>query len=599
MKEKPTMINEKNPAGLILSAGYSSRMKDFKPLMNIAGSCPLGILIDHMKRSGIEDIYVVTGFQSERIEEYLQGKDVRIVYNEKYPEGMFTSIQKGLDAAKQAGHDCVLMTPVDVPLIPPYIFKALLNRFYKSDRSEFIVACCRGKKAHPLLVPAFLIEEVLSSDGENGMKSVTAPHENNMIRVDTHCESILYDMDTPEAYKDLLEFYRTHKYPNEEQCRRILDRQGTPAHIIKHCEAVTETALLIANELNDHGLFLSIPLIRASGTLHDVLRMKPDHARVGAELMLDYGYPEVADIIKDHMDYQHPLPVYDITEKDIICLSDKFRQEDKLVTLEQRLAPVLMRFKDDLEAVQAIESKIGCTYAVLNYINLKMEKSLYKFLRDHDEKAHRAAEVPLRRVFLIRHGETVKHEEKIFLGQTDVPLNEEGREQCRIAGIELTHFDIHTSNLYCSDLTRALQSAEMIIPGTGLDMTIQKIPEFREMNLGSWDGRPIREIRNRFPKQYEARGENLLSYRIDAESENFYDLRERVVAKFNEIVQQEPGDIVIVAHSGVLRVLKCELTGRQLPDVLKLRINRGSYELFDLTKEYADRYNLHVPEMIQ
>ena len=122
------MINEKNPAGLILSAGYSSRMKDFKPLMNIAGSCPLGILIDHMKRSGIEDIYVVTGFQSERIEEYLQGKDVRIVYNEKYPEGMFTSIQKGLDAAKQAGHDCVLMTPVDVPLIPPYIFKALLKQ---------------------------------------------------------------------------------------------------------------------------------------------------------------------------------------------------------------------------------------------------------------------------------------------------------------------------------------------------------------------------------------------------------------------------------------------------------------------------------------
>ena len=590
------MMKDRNPAGLILSAGYSSRMHDFKPLMRIGNSCPLGILVENFRIAGIRDIYVVTGYQSGQIEEYLKDETVRIVYNEHFADGMFTSVKKGLEAAKQDGHDCILMTPVDVPLIPPYIFKALMNRYYDSDRSEFVVACCGGRKAHPLLVPGGLVEEVLRSDGENGMKSVTAPHEHSMIRVDTHCESILYDMDTQEAYKALLEFYRTHKYPNEEQCRRILDREGTPSHIIKHCMAGTETALLIAEELNRHGMFLSIPLIRASGSLHDVLRMKPDHAEEGARLMLDYGYPEVADIIKDHMDYQHPLPVYDITEKDIICLADKFRQEDKLVTLEQRLAPVLLRFKDDLEAVQAIESKIGCTYAVLNYINLKIEKSLYKFLLEHDEKARQAAEVPLRRVFLIRHGETEKHREKIFLGQTDVPLNDEGREQCRIAGIELTHFDIHTSTLYCSDLKRAVQSAEMMIPGTGLDLTIQKVPEFREMNLGGWDGRPIREIREKYPEQYEARGEHLLSYRIDAESENFYDLRERVVAKFNEIVQQEPGDIVIVAHSGVLRVLKCELTGRQLPDVLKLKINRGGYELFDLTKEYADRYDLEIPE---
>lgn len=589
------MIKGDNPAGLILSAGYSSRMKDFKPLMKIGDSCPLGILIDNLKIAGIKDIYVVTGFQSDRIEEYLKGREVTVVYNDRFAEGMFTSVQEGVRAVKRAGHDCVLMTPVDVPLIPPYIFKALMRRFYDSDRSRFIVACSSGKKAHPLLIPAAFMEEVLQSKGENGMKSVTAPYEKEMIRVDTHCESILYDMDTQEAYKELLEFYRKHKYPNEEQCQRIIDREGTPSHIVKHCEAVTETALLIANELNENGLFLSIPLIRAAGSLHDVLRMKPDHAEAGAELMLDYGYPEVADIIKDHMKYQHPLPVYDITEKDIICLSDKFRQEDKLVTLEQRLAPVLLRFKDDLDAVQAIESKIGCTYAVMNYINITIGKSLYQFLREHDEKARKAAEVPLRRVFLIRHGETEKHEEKIFLGQTDVSLDEEGREQCRITGIELTHFDIQTSTLYCSDLRRAVQSAEMIIPGMGLELKIQKVPEFREMNLGSWDGKPIREIKELYPEQYEARGENMLSYRIDSEAENFYDLRERVISRFNQIVQEELGDIVIVAHSGVLRVLKCELTGRQLPDVLKLKINRGGYELFDLTKEYADRYELDIP----
>ena len=115
------------------------------------------------------------------------------------------------------------------------------------------------------------------------------------------------------------------------------------------------------------------------------------------------------------------------------------------------------------------------------------------------------------------------------------------------------------------------------------------------MNLGSWDGRYIREIREQYPEEYQQRGEDLLGFRIDDDAENFYDLRERVVAKFNQIVQEETGDVVIVAHSGVLRVLKCELTGRQLPDVLKLKINRGGYELFDLTQEYADRYDLDIP----
>ena len=595
MKEKSTMIKDRNPAGLILSAGYSSRMKEFKPLMKIGNSCPLGILIDSMQTAGVEDIYVVTGHNAGAVEKYLQDRNVKILYNERFPDGMFSSVQKGVGALKKAGHDCFLMTPVDVPLIPPYVFRAVLNRFYDSDRSHFIVACCEGKKAHPLLIPAAFADEVLHSDGERGMKSVTAPYENDMIRVNTHCESILYDMDTQEAYKELLEFYRKHKYPNEEQCWRILDREGTPNHIVKHCLAVTDTALLIAGELNKNGMYLSLPLIRAAGMLHDVLRVKPEHAKLGAELAMVYGYPEVADIIRDHMDYQHPLPVYDITEKDIICLADKFRQEDKLVTLEQRLMPVLLRFRNDPGAVEAIESKIGSTYAVLNYINIKLEMSVYQLLLQHDEKALRAMEVPLRRVFLIRHGETEKHNGKIFLGQTDVSLSEEGQEQCRIVGIELTHFDIRTSTVYSSDLIRAVESAEIIIPNTGIDMEIKKVPAFREMALGSWDGRYMNEVKREYPEQFERRGQDLLGYRIDENAENFYDLRERVLAEFNEIVQKEPGDVVIVAHSGVLRVLKCELTGRPLPDVLRMKINRGSYELLDLTKEYADRYGLVIP----
>ena len=75
-------------------------------------------------------------------------------------------------------------------------------------------------------------------------------------------------------------------------------------------------------------------------------------------MAFDYGYPEVADIILDHMNYMHPIPVFEITEKDIVCLSDKLRQEDKLVTLDERLEPVRRRWADNPEALQIIEDKI-------------------------------------------------------------------------------------------------------------------------------------------------------------------------------------------------------------------------------------------------
>ena len=590
----------RNPAGLILSAGFSSRMNDFKPLMKIGSSCPLGILIDNMKTAGIKDIFVVAGHNADLIEEYVKDKGVTLVKNPDYAEGMFTSVKRGVDAAYRNGNDCFIMNPVDVPLVPPYIFKALINRFYRAQRREFAVACYMGKKAHPLLIPAEFTDEIMSSDGSMGMKSVTSPHESDMIRVDTHCESITMDMDTQEDYASLTDFYELHKYPDKEQCGRILDRVGTPAHIVRHCEAVTDTALTIAMELNYRGLNLSLPLIYAAGSLHDVLRMRPEHPKLGAELMLDYGYPEVADIIKDHMKYQHPLPVYDVTEKDIICLSDKLRQEDKLVTLEQRLAPVLLRWKDDPDAVRDIESKIGSTYAVMNYINVKIGRNVYDLLREHDaEQKMQDAEAgrrPLKRIVLIRHGETEKHKEKIFMGKTDVSLSDEGRHQCMIVGIELQHFDIDSSVIYCSSLKRARQSAEEIVANIGRNFTIIEIPEFEEMNLGSWDGQYISEIKEKYPEEYEKRGQDMLGFRIDDEAENFYDLRNRVLKKFNEIVQEQPGDVVIVSHSGVLRVLKCELTGRPLSDVLRLKFDRGTYELLELTQEYADRYGLEIKE---
>ena len=76
------------------------------------------------------------------------------------------------------------------------------------------------------------------------------------------------------------------------------------------------------------------------------------------------------------------------------------------------------------------------------------------------------------------------------MGQYDVPLDAEGKEQCTIVGLELQHFDIDTDKIYTSDLMRAVESSEIIAGFLPSRPEVVALPELREMSLGSW-GREI------------------------------------------------------------------------------------------------------------
>ncbi len=585
------MNDKRKPAGLILSAGFSSRMKDFKPLMKIGGRTPLQMLAESFSIAGIEDIFVVVGHNADMIREYIEkdlaDKDLNIVLNENYADGMFTSVKAGVRAAMKNGNECVLMTPVDIPLIPPYVIKVALKA-HEEAPGYFTVPCFNGKKGHPLCIPDEYFEEILESSGENGLKSVTSQHEDKFIRIDTHAEGITLDMDTPEAYENLLEFFEKNKYPDEEKCWKILHRMQTPSHVVRHCLAVADTGIAIAEELNKHGLDMDVPLVKAAGMLHDVLRVEKKHWEAGAKLLLDYGYPEVADIVDAHMNYIPEVPVTYIDEKNIICLSDKLRQEETLVTLEERLEPVKKKWKDDPEALHVIETKINAADAVVKYIDKCIDGDIYDVLRERDikKKEAEAGKPKPRRLVLIRHGETQKHKSRIFLGQKDIPLDEEGRDQCRHVGIEMQHFNIESDRIYTSTLSRAVESAEIIAEALGDSFKVVEVPEFSEMKLGHWDGLFIEDIKERFPEEYSARGEDLVNYRIDDDAENFVNLQERAMKKLNEIIASTEGDIMLVSHSGVLRVIKCALQNRPLEDIKKMKFDRGTYDIMEIPPEY-------------
>lgn len=191
------------------------------------------------------------------------------------------------------------------------------------------------------------------------------------------------------------------------------------------------------------------------------------------------------------------------------------------------------------------------------------------------------------RLFLIRHGETQLHKEKIFLGQTDVQLSYIGRQQALKVAKELNNWNITDPLLIASDLSRTKETAKIIQDNTVVDhlkifskLTITEEVAFRELDLGTWDGQFISKIIDEHSKEYKKRGDNILSYKSGYEGENFYDLQYRVMKKLGKLLKEHPSrDLIIVSHSGVIRIILCNLLGISLENMQDFYVPRASLNI--------------------
>jgi len=97
-------------------------------------------------------------------------------------------------------------------------------------------------------------------------------------------------------------------------------------------------------------------------------------------------------------------------------------------------------------------------------------------------------------LLLIRHGETSANTAGVWHGSTDTPLSERGLAQARRVGEHLARelAGAPPAALYTSPLQRAAHTAREIGAALGLEPVVE--PDLAEYALGSWEGRPYREL---------------------------------------------------------------------------------------------------------
>jgi len=156
------------------------------------------------------------------------------------------------------------------------------------------------------------------------------------------------------------------------------------------------------------------------------------------------------------------------------------------------------------------------------------------------------------RLWLIRHGETEGQSSVRFHGSNDVPLADAGRAQMRALAPLLR--GLRPDLLLHSPLRRAAESAAILVRESGMRPVRTTVDaRLREISFGECEGMTREEIERLHPLfwQQHERGE------VDAfpGGESRAAFRRRVGEAVAEIAQLDiAGDVVVVAHRGIVRV---------------------------------------------
>ncbi len=171
-----------------------------------------------------------------------------------------------------------------------------------------------------------------------------------------------------------------------------------------------------------------------------------------------------------------------------------------------------------------------------------------------------------RMLYLIRHGEIQKIRlGKTYIGQLDLALTSQGRQQAQRLSEQLA--DTRLKAIYTSDLKRCVETAKTIAQRHDCIPILS--PALREINLGRWEGLSFDKVRKEYPDDYIRRGKEIVDFRPPG-GESFLDVKQRVMPELIRIFRATRGDILIVAHAGVNRIILAQAMKIDLKDLFTI-----------------------------
>lgn len=180
----------------------------------------------------------------------------------------------------------------------------------------------------------------------------------------------------------------------------------------------------------------------------------------------------------------------------------------------------------------------------------------------------------MRRLILVRHGETDWNSEHRIQGQQDVSLNAAGLEQAERLAARFAEMRIDA--LYASDLSRAYMTAQAINQHHRLP--IRKDERLRELGYGKYEGLTFGEIEKRHPQEYSAW---VKDHSVSTHGgETVGQLHARAKSLLDQIMMTDDEVNVLVGHGGSVKMVIC--AALRLPEDKYWRFRLGNTGICEL-----------------
>jgi molybdenum cofactor cytidylyltransferase len=189
-------------SAILLAAGQSRRMGDFKQLLPFQGKTFVECCVDHLLATNVDEVVVVTGHRQAEVRQALANRHIKFAFNADYHMGMSSSIKCGIQSLDKTT-SAIVIALADQPQIHSSIICKVIAA-YQTEHPLIVVPVFANRRGHPIILDMKLREEIMAIDPAQGLRQVVLAHKAQTLYVDMASDSILLDFDYPQDYQKFL-----------------------------------------------------------------------------------------------------------------------------------------------------------------------------------------------------------------------------------------------------------------------------------------------------------------------------------------------------------------------------------------------------------
>jgi molybdenum cofactor cytidylyltransferase len=191
-------------AALLLAAGSARRFGAPKLLQDVHGKPVVRWSAELLRRSPIDEVFVVVPAEHTDLRQALVDLDVKLVVNGSSDDGIGSSLACGVGALGDRA-EAVLVMLADEPMLGRDGLRRVVER-YRAGGAQIVVPIYRGTRGHPVLFDRSVFAELRALSGDHGAREVTEREPARVALVTLDTERPI-DVDTPGDLERLRAVY--------------------------------------------------------------------------------------------------------------------------------------------------------------------------------------------------------------------------------------------------------------------------------------------------------------------------------------------------------------------------------------------------------